>query len=110
LKARGDQVPKDLDEAWQVKKVLELIADKVLRDLSADAKRRKDDELRLLHEDAEARLRPVAAEFRKTRNAAGHPASLGPVHPADVHANMLLFPSTAKLLARLKKWVTDYYV
>jgi hypothetical protein len=32
------------------------------------------------------------------------------VDAADVHANLLLFPSTGKLLRRLTKWVADYYL
>ena len=75
-----------------------------------DAKRRPDEIVRKLREDAESRLLPIAAEFRRLRNDAGHPASLGPVDPADVHANLLLFPSTAKLFKRLRDWVVSYYV
>jgi hypothetical protein len=109
LKARNIQVPKGLD-AWQVKTVLEAAAKQLLADLDREAKRTKDDDLRKLLDNAQARLQPVAAEFRKTRNEAGHPASLDPVHPADIHANLLLFPTTAKLFAQLKEWVLKYYV
>jgi len=109
LKATGIKPAKDL-EAWQVKNVIESLAKKLLPDLAGDAKRSADAELRKLHEEAECRLLPIAAEFRKTRNQAGHPASLSPVDPADVHANLLLFPSTAKMLKRLKEWIMVFYV
>ncbi len=108
LKAKQIRLPKGV-EAWQVKTALEAIADKVLVDLNDEAKKTKDDGLRKLRDDAEARLHPIAADFRKTRNDAGHPASLEPVHSADVHANLLVFPYTAKLLGRLKEWVNKHY-
>jgi hypothetical protein len=108
LNAKSFVVPKGLS-AWQVKTVVEAIAEKLIPDLANDAKTKKDEQIRKLQDDAEARLHPIAAEFRKTRNDAGHPASLDPVHPADVHANLLLFPYTAKLLSRLREWVLTYY-
>lgn len=108
LNARKEKLPKGL-EAWQVKTALEAVADRILPDLRGDAKKTGDESLRNLAEQADARLHPVAAEFRKTRNDAGHPASLTPVKPADVHCNLLLFPSTAKLLQELNRWVTAYY-
>jgi hypothetical protein len=104
LSTTGRKAPKGLD-AWQVKTELEAAGQRLLEDLQQEVKKTKEEGLRKLHEEAEARSTPLAAEFRKTRDSAGHPASLDPVHPADVHANLLLFPSTAKLLARLKDWV-----
>jgi hypothetical protein len=110
LKAAGRKPPKSLD-AWQVKTITDVILKSdLLADLLAESKTTSDDSLRQLHEQAETRLSPCAAEFRKTRNAAGHPAILDPVHPADVHANMLLFPSTAKMLMQLTNWVKKHYV
>jgi hypothetical protein len=108
LKARGSKPLKGLD-AWQVKTALEAVAKQILPDLSAEARKTGDEYLRRLAEDAEARLHPVAAEFRKTRNDAGHPASLTPVNATDVHCNLLLFPSTAKLLQKLTIGVAGYY-
>jgi hypothetical protein len=108
LDAKGITPPKGL-EAWQVKTALEAAAKRILHDLASEVKKTKDDRLRKLLEDAEARLAPIAAEFRRTRNDAGHPASLAPVNPADVHCNLLLFPSTAKVLQGLTKWITEYY-
>ncbi len=108
LNAIGSKPTKGLD-AWQVKTVLEAIAKQILPDLSGDARKSGDESLRKLEEDSQARLLPVAAEFRKIRNDAGHPASLTPVNPSDVHCNLLLFPSTARLLQRLKQWVISYY-
>jgi hypothetical protein len=107
LSSRGAKPIKDLKD-WRAKTVLDAIADKILPDLKANAKN-GDDTIRQLSEDAQARLQPIAAEFRKIRNDAGHPASLTPVNPADVHANLLLFPSTAKLLCKLAAWVAAYY-
>jgi hypothetical protein len=109
LKAHGGTVTKKM-ESWKVKTFLEAVAEKIISDLRIDEKRTKDDAKRQLLEDAEARLFPVAVEFRKTRNDAGHPASLDPVHPADVHSNLLLFPTTAKLFSKLTEWVVAYYV
>jgi hypothetical protein len=80
-----------------------------LDDLADEFKKTKDENVRKLREDAESRLAPIAAEFRRTRNSAGHPASLDPVNPADVHANLLLFPSAVNLIARLKEWVIKHY-
>jgi hypothetical protein len=109
LKAAGKKVPKGLD-AWQIKTVMDAILDcDLLPDLLVEAKKSGDEGLRQLHEQAEARLSPCAAEFRKTRNAAGHPAILDPVEPADVHCNMLLFPSTARTLSQLTEWVKAHY-
>jgi len=110
LKEMGKPIPAGLD-TWQVKTVLEALAGQVLPDLKSDAKKSANGEaLRKLYEDATSRLLPAAADFRRLRNDAGHPAALGPIEPADVHCNLLLFPSTAKLLKRLKDWVVSYYV
>jgi hypothetical protein len=109
LRATNRRVPKGLD-AWQVKTALEAAERMLLDDLNNEVKSTNDENLRKLLEEAEARLSPIAADFRRTRNSAGHPASLDPVNPADVHANLLLFPFTANLLARLKDWVTGHYV
>src|SRR5262249_10944555 len=106
--AAGKRPAKGLD-AWQVKTALEAVAKQILPDLQGEARKTRDEALRTLAEQAEARLGPTAAEFRKIRNDAGHAASLDPVTPADVHASLLLFPSTAKLLRRLRQWVIDYH-
>lgn len=108
LNARHVKLPKGLD-AWQVKTALETVAKKILPDLEGEVRKTKDEGLRKLYEEATARLLPIAAEFRRTRNDAGHPASLDPIHPADVHSNLLLFPAAAKVLLRLKDWVTTFY-
>jgi hypothetical protein len=108
LNAIRSKPTKGLD-AWQVKTALEAIAKQILPDLSAEARKTGDENVKKLEEDSQARLLPVAAEFRKIRNDAGHPASLTPVNPSDVHCNLLLFPSTARLLQRLKEWVVSYY-
>jgi hypothetical protein len=108
LEARGLKPSKGLT-AWQAKTALEAVAKQILPDLAGEAKKTGDDQLRQLSEEAAAMLQPAAAEFRKTRNDAGHPASLTPVNAHGVHASLLMFPSTAKLLQRLTRWVTDYY-
>ncbi len=102
-------VPSGLKK-WQVKTAVEAAAKQILPDLSGEAKRAGSEELKRLADEADSRLLPIAAEFRRLRNDAGHPASLGPVNAADVHANLLHFPSTAKLLRRLSDWVTAFYV
>jgi hypothetical protein len=108
LTKAGKPVSSDLN-AWQVKKAVEAVAAQVLPDLKSEAKRSGDDALRKLHEEADSRLLPIAAEFRRLRNNAGHPASLDPVDATAVHANLLLFPSTAKLLRKLTDWVSGHY-
>jgi hypothetical protein len=107
---RSGKAPSANLNGWMVKVIVESIADQVLPDLKGEVNRTKDQALRKLHEDADSRLLPLAAEFRRLRNHAGHPATLGPVDPVSAHANLLLFPATAKLLANLKKWVAAYYV
>jgi hypothetical protein len=107
LKKTGLTPPNGLDD-WSVKKVIEAIAARVLPDLRSASK--TDDGIRKLKEDAESRLAPIAAEFRRLRNEAGHPAALAPIQPADAHANLLLFPPTVKLLRQLKEWVANFYV
>jgi len=92
-----------------VKTTLEAAAQRLIADMTTELKKGKNDDLRKLVEDAEARLLPLAADFRKLRNDAGHPTSLDPIHQADVHCNMLVFPMTAKLFASLKKWVCENY-
>lgn len=109
MKTTGRTVDKKM-ESMKVKTAFDKVAEKVLDDLNKNVKSTNDEGLRQLHELADAKLHSIAAEFRKTRNDAGHPASLDPIHPADVHCNLLLFPATAKLIARIKKWVVDYYV
>jgi hypothetical protein len=64
------QVPKNLND-WRVKTALEAMASRLIGDLDREMKATKDASLRRLHEEASARLSPLAAEFRKTRNDAG---------------------------------------
>ena len=110
LKTKGYTVSREM-EGWQIKSVIEAIADRIIPDLQSDVgKNKTDDILRKLQEDADCRLHPIAAEFRRLRNSAGHPASLEPVIPSDVHSNLLMFPSSAKLLIALKHWSANYYV
>jgi len=109
LTAMGQKPPSKIHDR-QIKRVLDGIADIILADLQSEAKRTNNNDLRKLHEDADSKLYPIASEFRKIRNNAGHPASLDPINPADVHCNLLLFPAAAKLISRLKKWVTKFYV
>ena len=101
LKKKGIKYPKEM-ESWVLKTALEKVADLILPDLKGDK--------RELYEDASSRLFPLANDFRKTRNADGHPAGLDPVSPSDVHSNLLLFPSTAKLIDNIKTWVSTFYV
>jgi hypothetical protein len=108
LTAAGKHIPKGLT-GWQIKAMVEAIAKQILPDLKGEANRCGDGSIRRMLEEADSRLLPIAAEFRRLRNDAGHPASLDPVNPTDVHANLLLFPSTAKLLRSLTTWVAGFY-
>lgn len=108
LKARGDTQTKKL-AGHKVKEITEEIYSRILPDLRSEAKKHPNTVLSL-KEDAESRLLPIAADFRRLRNEAGHPASLTPIRSTDVHANLLQFASVAKLLIRLKKWVCEFYI
>lgn len=44
---------------------------------------------------------------RRLRNDAGHPNSIEPVTPEDVHAALLLFPEFARLARDLRDWVAN---
>lgn len=109
LKNQHANVPAKLDDR-SIKNVVEAIYDKIKSDLNTDAKRTKNPETKFLSEEVESRLLPVALELRKTRNNAGHPASLSSINPADVHCGLLLFPSVAKMLTKLTAWVANFYV
>jgi hypothetical protein len=107
MKRRGEKPRKQLTSD-RVKEVTDAIFDHVMPDLISECKRSPN--LRRLKEETESRLKPCAADFRRLRNDAGHPASLGTVRATDVHANLLLFPSTARMLLELKTWITSHYV
>lgn len=58
-----------------------------------------------LRERVGAHWTGLSEPARRLRNDAGHPTSVDPVTPEDVHANLLLFPEFAKLARDLKTWI-----
>jgi hypothetical protein len=72
-----------------------------------------DNAIRADRDEATVRLREsfvhvwaaIAGMIRVTRNDAGHPGSINPVTPEDVHAALLTFPHYARILDQLKTWV-----
>ena len=104
---RRNQVANRKLSDYSIKRVTEAISQEVTPELQSASK--LDSTLIKLRDDVEARLLPIAAEFRQLRNDAGHPASLSSVSTVDVHANLLQFTSTAKLTARLTDWIRETY-
>lgn len=58
-----------------------------------------------LEEAYEAYWPAFTGHIRITRNDAGHPQGLAQIPEETVHANLLLFPSMAKLTCELTSWV-----
>jgi hypothetical protein len=48
-------------------------------------------------------------QIRTAGNDAGHPVSVDPVTPDEVHASLLIFPQLAALASQLKDWITSDY-
>jgi hypothetical protein len=101
---------KKLENAWKASELLDEVTKRISPDLKGEVTKTKDKYLGQLSQELDAKLPAVASEFRKTRNDAGHPASLQPVSQADVHCNLLLFPATARLIGQLREWITKFYV
>jgi len=57
-----------------------------------------------LFERFEANWPAITHQIRTARNEAGHPVSVEPVTPEEVHASLLIFPELAALAGQLATW------
>jgi len=89
-------------EGWLYKKV----RDEITQEIDSQKKG-------MTKEESDAFLtgwNPLTEQLRTTRNDAGHPASIDPVTPENVHASLLMFPGLIRLCTRLTAWVQKHYV
>lgn len=89
-------IPRDLKD-WRPKKVLGAV--------KTQLEKYKTDMPSALNEAVEAHWSGLTHQIRVARNDAGHPKSVDPVTPDTVHANLLMLPVLAKLVADLLEWM-----
>lgn len=87
---------------WIAKPVIDEV-DRVLRGSSKAMPR-------ALRERFDAYWMPLFHHVRFARNEAGHPTSVRPVERAAVHANLLLFPTLARLAIDVRDWISSEFV
>jgi hypothetical protein len=96
---------KKLDQ-WQAKTLLDelekVVAAALTRAREAD---RDNAATKKLQEAFTYNWPAMAYMIRSTRNDAGHPGSIDPVTPADVHAALLTFPHHATIAMQMISWV-----
>ena len=98
----GKAVPKGLED-WRYKTVRDAIStelDTQMHDMRPPR----------LKEAYTAFWMPLTEQPRLYRNDAGHPKTIDPVSPETVHANLLIFPELAKLVAELLSWLRAHHV
>jgi hypothetical protein len=95
----GRPIPRNLTD-WRIKTVLDEI-----KNLLTPHKRSMGNEL---GEAFEYNWPAFTNLIRTVRNDAGHPISVDPVTPENVHATLLLFPNHAKLAAALISWINSH--
>jgi hypothetical protein len=100
LDSMGAAKPKELCD-WKIKTVLDSI-EKLLNQKKANMPHE-------LFERFDSYWSALTHQIRTARNDAGHPKSIDPVSPEDVHASLLIFPALALLAQDLSTWVTDSY-
>lgn len=102
LKKRMDDLsitqPRDLKD-WRIKKVLFGIETAI--------RQRKQAIPAPLFESFEAYWPAFTHQIRTARNDSGHPSSITPVTPDNVHASLLIFPELAKLTDSLIDWIDN---
>lgn len=106
LKALGKPVDRGLID-WRAKTVLDTL-NATLTPALADAVKNRatgDQAIVKLRESFEYNWPSMTHMIRAARNDAGHPGSIGPVTPEDVHATLLTFPHVASIVKQLKSWV-----
>jgi hypothetical protein len=98
LVAIGKPVPRQLQD-WKIKTV----SDAMYEQLSS----RKSSMPHQLAAELDAFWPAFATQIRSTRNDAGHPVSVDPVTPDQVHASFLVFPEVVRLTSGLAGWVNS---
>ena len=94
----GITKPRDLED-WRMKRVLTAIETAI--------KQRKQAIPVPLFEAFEAYWPAFTHQIRTARNDSGHPSSISPVTPDNVHASLLIFPELAKLADSLMNWIDN---
>lgn len=89
---------RDLED-WRIKKILGAIETVV--------KQRKRIIAPSLFESFEAYWPAFTHQIRTVRNESGHPSSIEPVTPDNVHASLLIFPELGMLVDNLINWIQD---
>jgi len=100
MEALGHTVPKALKD-WRVKTV----RDAITKVLDQQAKSMDRD----LRDQVTGFWLALTEAARRVRNDAGHPKSVAPVSPEEVHATLLLFHQTARLVHDLRAWISSGY-
>jgi len=100
LATKGAPIPAGLNH-WKIKTVRDCVDREIQARMGSLPQR--------LREVFSSYWGPLTESMRITRNDAGHPKSVNPVEPSDVHAGLLLFPHLVELVADLKTWVTGNY-
>lgn len=100
LQGLGHPQPRELTD-WRVKRVL-LSIETLLATKKALMPKP-------LFERFEAHWPAFTHQIRTVRNDAGHPVSVDPVAPDEVHASLLIFPELAALASELRTWIEDSY-
>ncbi len=98
----GKPQPSDIKTSVWMAKAIATGVEKILD----DAKLQMPKEL---GDDYNGRWASLYDVIRKARNDAGHPNAVGSLGRSDVHAILLLFPETAKLMRALIQWVDSSF-
>jgi hypothetical protein len=97
-------------EDWRIKTVLDEL-DKVLSvALTAAVKAAPSDELTRLRDTFSYQWNALVHEIRASRNDVGHPSSIDPVMPEDVHATLLTFLHVSRIVKQVTDWVATAVV
>jgi hypothetical protein len=100
LQVLGQPTPPDLAD-WRVKRVLSALE----RLITA----KRNSLPAPLFERFEANWPAFTHQIRTARNDAGHPVTVEPVTPEEVHASLLIFPELATLAQQLQEWTRTNY-
>jgi len=98
MSSLGLTTPRDLED-WRVKKILVSIENVI--------KQRKKLIPDSLYESFEAYWPAFTHQIRTVRNDSGHPTSIEPVTPDNVHASLLIFPELGILVDNLINWIEN---
>jgi hypothetical protein len=104
LSALGRPTNPKLDD-WRIKAVSDELTTVLTDALSRAIKLARTDEAVKLRESFVYHWPSLVHEIRASRNDAGHPGSIDPVTPEDVHAALLTFPHVARIINQIKGWV-----